>query len=205
MQKIKILKTKEKLKPIITLLIIVSMSIIGITIAFFTSSTYFENKFQASVYNVSIEEEFYNDWGTKKVNFINKDSTPVVIRVSYSELWHLKNEDSSKVTKKLSNKINNQDVVEKQWTTSWDSFIQGDDGWYYYPRVLQEGDNLQILESITLNTDLIKDLTSYNDYSTSKYELDFSFESIQATKKAIKDLWGFEVDIKENTVNWNFN
>lgn len=203
MQKVNI-KTKAKVKPIVMLLIIVSISIIGITIAFFASSTYFENKFRASIYNVSIEEEFYNDWGTKKVNFINKDSTPVVIRVSYSELWNLKNEDSGKVTKKLSNKVNNQDVVEKHWTTSWNSFIDGNDGWYYYPRVLQEGDNLQILESITLNTDLIKDLPSYNDYSTSKYELDFSFESIQATEKAIKDLWGFEVDIKDNTINWIF-
>lgn len=201
------LKIKNK-KVIISLILILVCGIVGVTFAFFTLNTSFQNNFKASNYSISIEEEFYNDWGTKKVTFINKDSTPVVIRVSYNELWKYSTKEENTISESinLSNKINNQEVVIKSWTEEWNqNFIDGKDGWYYYNKVLDKDSSVQVLTNIMLNEELIKTSPFYQEYQESTYELDFNFESTQADRKAVKNLWGKNINIENNRVSWNIN
>lgn len=241
----------NKMKNIkINLLLLLSFILLtftlGITIAFFSSRGYFENKFKASAYDVYLEEEFYNDWGTKKINIINNDTTPVVLRVSYNELWSEKilesggglassnqasgsllsfNDNSRNYTYLndtaticrsidtnndqdgiyiLSNIINGEEVVTKNWSPTWNDFYEGPDGWYYYNKVLNSSDNIQILESISLREDLISNSSCYQDYSNYEYELSFNYEVIQATELAIKDIWDYDVTINEGDITWPF-
>ncbi len=190
----------KKNKPIIYLVLLILLVGIGGTIAFQMFTGEFTNEFKTSAYNVEIEEEFYSKWGAKKVSFINNDGTAVVIRVNYTESW----EDSNGYA--LNNKVNKIDVVNKMWTEEWlNDFILGQDGWYYYNKILSTGNRVRVLSEITLNEDLIKDTFDYNKYLTSDYELDFNYEAVQADKKAIKELWGHDVTITDNEIEWSFN
>lgn len=193
-------KLKNNKKVIIALLSLLTIGIVGVTAAVVYFKSELENKFNTSAYNIAIEEEFYDDWGTKKVSIVNHDATPVVIRVAYIETWSDNNDD---VSLQLSNKINGIDVVTKAWTDSWkNDFILNEDGWYYYKKVLTESEAVQILESINLNKEVAD--TSLENYNLYDYELDFRYEAIQATTDAVKEIWGFAVTINGGEITWNF-
>ena len=193
-------KLKNNKKVIIALLSLLTIGIVGVTAAVVYFKSELENKFNTSAYNIAIEEEFYDDWGTKKVSIVNHDSTPVVIRVAYIETW---SDNNDAVSLQLSNKINGIDVVTKAWTDSWkNDFILNEDGWYYYKKVLTENEAVQILESINLNKEVAD--TSLENYNLYDYELDFRYEAIQATTDAIKEIWGFDVTINGGEITWNF-
>ena len=130
-----------------------------------------------------------------------------------------------------SNTIDGQNVVIKSWTSEFSNdFILGDDGWYYYKKVLNPEESVQVLNSVNLNLELLKDSPYKNTYTNydiiesngnysfrdptddiSKnadpyyYNLVFSFESIQAKTSAIEDIWGKNVTIDGNDVEWNFD
>ena len=57
-------KTKINKKPLFFLLLLLSISIIGGTIAYFSNKERFNNEFKTAGYNVAIEEEFYGVKGT---------------------------------------------------------------------------------------------------------------------------------------------
>ena len=193
-------KLKNNKKVIIALLSLLTIGIVGVTAAVVYFKSELENKFNTSAYNIAIEEEFYDDWGTKKVSIVNHDATPVVIRVAYIETWSDNNDD---VSLQLSNKINGIDVVTKAWTDSWkNDFILNEDGWYYYKKVLTENEAVQILESINLNKEVAD--TSLENYNLYDYELDFRYEAIQATTDAVKEIWGLDVTINGGEITWNF-
>lgn len=192
----------RKIKPLLFIIIALTISIIGMTFAYMSNSALFSNKFQGSAYDVAIEEEFYNDWGTKKVTFVNNDATPVVIRVNFNEKWNKKEED---VSIRLSNTYQEQDLVIKDWTDAWQNdFVKGNDGWYYYKHILNNEDRVQVLNSINKNEELLSTKPDYQQYKESDYELDFNFEATQASSEAIKELWGIETTISNNDITWKF-
>ncbi len=226
----------RKIKPSIFIILIIFIFTIGFTYAYFYLRGTFENKFKTSAYDIELNEEFDNDWGTKKVNILNKDNTPVVIRINYNELWSeresnndnivnssntnsiginindsqnlnecrskIYSENSQKYT--LSNIINGESIVTKNWTSTWNNFIKGPDGWYYYNNVLTPNSSIQILESISLRNDLISKSNCYEDYNDYEYKLSFNYEAIQADENAIKDIWGLNVSINEGDIIWAF-
>jgi len=179
------------------------IGIISVTLAIMTSSGYFENIFHSSDYGVNIEEEFYNDWGTKKVSFVNQNASPVIIRISYNELWSTSSEEDTLTV--LNNKINGSNTVNKSWTESWlNDFVDGHDGWYYYKKVLKNSDRVQVLSEIHLNEELLNISGELDTYQNADYELDFNFESVQADKKAVKSLWNKEITIdNDGNITWN--
>ena len=196
------MKDKEKRKFIVGISSLLFIGIIGFTFAIFNSQAVFENIFKTSKYDVGIDEEFYNEWGTKKVSFVNNDSTPVIIRIAYTEDWSI--EEAGVITL-LSTKIDGADVVTKNWTDAWkNDFVDGHDGWYYYKKVLGANSSVQVLESIELNEELIKNLPDYSKYLGNDYKLNFNFESIQATEKAVKNTWNKNITLNGDIVNWNF-
>lgn len=193
---------KLKKKPLIFLLMFLVLGIVGTTFAYYYTEIAIPNQFRAMTYNVTIEEEFNNTWGTKKVSFVNNEetNTPVVLRINYNELWR---KEVNGVKLSLDNNVNGENVVEKGWTTAFtNDFIDGGDGWYYYKKTLNAEESVQVLESISLKENLIRTSPYYDDYKSYTYELDFNFEAIQASSSAISEIWGKTATISGDNVTW---
>ena len=195
---------KIKKKPLFFLLLLLALGIVGTTFAYYYTEIAIPNQFRAMTYNVTIEEEFNNTWGTKKVSFVNNEetNTPVVLRINYNELWR---KEVNGVKLSLDNNVNGTNVVTKNWTTAFtNDFIDGGDGWYYYKKTLAAEASVQVLDSIALNESLISTSPYYNDYKSYTYELDFNFEAIQASSSAISEIWGKTATITGSDVSWTF-
>lgn len=195
---------KLKKKPLIFLLALFILGIIGTTFAYYYTEISIPNQFRAKTYNVVIEEEFNNTWGTKKVSFVNKEetNTPVVIRINYNESWQ---KDVNGVKLSLDNNVNGENVVDKNWTSAFtNDFIAGEDGWYYYKKKLKANESVQVLNSIALKENLISTSPYYDDYKSYTYELDFNFEAIQANSNAITEIWGKTATFSGDNVTWSF-
>ena len=194
---------KIKKKPLFFLLLLLALGIVGTTFAYYYTEIAIPNQFRAMTYNVTIEEEFNNTWGTKKVSFVNNEetNTPVVLRINYNELWR---KEVNGVKLSLDNNVNGTNVVTKNWTTAFtNDFVDGGDGWYYYKKTLNAEESVQVLNSISLNESLISTSPYYNDYKTYTYELDFNFEAIQANSSAISEIWGKNATITGGDVTWS--
>ena len=194
---------KIKKKPLIFLLVLCLLGIVGTTFAYYYTEIAIPNQFKAMTYNVTIEEEFNDTWGTKKVSFVNNEETnaPVVLRINYNELWR---KEINGVNVSLDNNVNGVNVVTKNWTTAFtNDFVDGGDGWYYYKKTLNAEESVQVLNSISLNESLISTSPYYNDYKTYTYELDFNFEAIQANSSAISEIWGKNATITGGDVTWS--
>lgn len=193
---------KIKKKPLFFLLLLLVLGIVGTTFAYYYTEIAIPNQFRAMTYNVTIEEEFNNTWGTKKVSFVNNEetNTPVVLRINYNELWR---KEVNGVKLSLDNNVNGTNVVIKNWTTAFtNDFIDGGDGWYYYKKTLAAEASVQVLDSIALNESLISTSPYYDDYKSYTYELDFNFEAIQASSSAISEIWGKTATISGGNVTW---
>lgn len=191
-------------KPLIFLILFLLVVGIGGTFAYYYSEVIIPNRFQAMTYHVTIEEEFYDDFGTKRVSFVNQEETnaPIVLRINYNESWR-KTIDDVVITP--SNVIDGQDVVTKEWTDAFlNDFADGGDGWFYYTKVLNAQESVQVLERIALNESLVSTSSDAIDYQGADYELSFNFESIQASSDAILDIWGISSTIQGDDVAWDF-
>ena len=115
------------------------------------------------------------------------------------QIFHPRNQLSKGIV------VNGENVVQKNWTSAFtNDFIDGGDGWYYYKKVLNAEESVQVLESISLKEDLISTSPYYNDYKNYTYELDFNFEAIQASSSAISNIWNKDVTINGGDITWSF-
>ena len=195
---------KLKKKPLIFLTVTIALAVIGGTLAYYHGEVVVPNQFKAHTYSVKIDEEFYDTWGTKKVSFVNEEKTnaPVLLRINYNEAW-IKEVDNTIVS--LDNNIGDTNVVTKTWTTDFtNNFIDGNDGWYYYEKLLDAQESVQVLESIALNNALIQTSPYYEDYLSYDYQLIFNFEAIQASSTAASEIWGKTITITGDDVIWQF-
>lgn len=189
-------------KPLFFILLLLVVVGIGGTFAYYYTEVIIPNQFKTLTYNVTVEDEFYDDWGVKKVFFVNKEetNTPVVLRINFNESWR---REVDGITLSLDNNVNGENVVLKEWTDAFtNDFIKGDDGWYYYKKVLDSSERVQVLESISLNEELILTSPYYEDYKVFDYELSFNFEAIQASSGAVSDIWNRSVSISGDAVTW---
>lgn len=190
-------KKNEKYKSLMFIIFLAFLFTIGGTIAYYYQTITIPNKFKTMTYDVALEEEFYNDWGTKRVMITNNEdtSTPVVIRINYNEEWNLDD-------KTLNNLVNGSNVVIKTWSEEFlNNFTLNDDGWYYYNKVLNSKQSIEILKSISLDETLVD---SSSDYNKADYKMTFNYEAIQASENAIKEIWGFDTSINGSEVTWQF-
>ena len=193
---------KKNKKVVLFLILLLSFIGIGSVYAYYQVNVIVPNKYKAATYDVEIEEEFEDEFGTKKVWIVNNEKTnaPVVLRISYNEFWS-KTIDGVLLT--LDNNVNGENVVEKTWTEDFlEDFELKEDGWYYYKKVLNPEERVQLLESISLKNELVS-LSDYREeYHTYDYELAFNFESIQATKDAVLEIWDKNITIDGDNVTW---
>ncbi len=196
------MKKLKKNKPLIYLLAILSIFVVGRTFAYYLEEVSLPNRFKTMTYNIKLEEDFHNQFGTKKVTIKNEEATntPVVIRVNFTENWSKVVEGT---TKTLSNTINGQSVVTKNYTSDFNNdFELKDDGWYYYKKTLDSQKAVTILNSIALNESLVNGSVYSNEYHTYNYELDVNYEAVQADSKAINNVWGKTATINNGAVTW---
>ena len=188
-----------KKDPFIIILIMLIIVGSSVTFAYVINNISVSNRFKMMTYDVEIKENFENKFGTKEVTFVNKEkdsNTNVALRIRYDEIWSNKNANG--VLNVLSNKINNINVVDKEWTDAFLNDFIYDDGWYYYKKILKPGESVKVLNRIQKNS-ILENNDEYDDYN---YELTFSFEGIQATKGAIKDTWNKNVSIEGDNITW---
>lgn len=122
-------------KTLVALLLIVVVGVVGLTFAYFTNSTSFDNEFQTQPYATSFVETFESptNWtpGTttsKTVIATNSGQVDQVVRVSYTEGW----KDASNNNLSLTTTIGGQSVTaavvnldnQADWTKVGD--------YYYY-------------------------------------------------------------------------
>lgn len=196
-----ILKLK-KVKPLVFILALASCILVGITIAIVHSYSEFNNEFKVGAYKVALEEEFYDDWGTKKASIVNHGTTPVVLRVNYNEKWFYLEEGMQVL---LSTTYKGEELATKEWTKEWQNdFVKGPDGWYYYKYVLEHEKSVPLLNQITKNESAISLTQEKTQYDKSDYELDFNYETIAVDTTAIKELWGHKATITDNSITWSF-
>lgn len=202
MKKIKKKKILKR-KSLLFLLCLILLFSIGGTIAYYYETVYIPNQFKTMTYDVELTEEFNNEWGTKKVYITNNESsnTSVVIRIGINELWSKEVDD---VLLTLSNTLNGSNVVNKVFTNTFNNdFVNGNDGWYYYKKILRPNESIQILDSISLNTNLIQNTPYYDDYLSYNYNLNFNYEALEAKVDTILEIWNKNVSINSINVSWN--
>lgn len=205
------MKLKSK-KSLLFLALLVGIGSIGVTMAVFNSTGLLENVFSSQDHSVVIEEEFNNEFGTKKVTFTNTTDDDVIIRINYNEYW-------KSDTGYLSNYIGTQEVVTKKWVDTFATDWTYKDGWFYYNKVLKGNSGVQVLESIELNTNLFNednitraapgpDVDQFrkelyiNRYNNADYNLYFNFEATQVSSDAVLELWGLQCTIDGDNITW---
>lgn len=198
---------KLKKTPLIFTLILITLSIAGVTYALFSSRESFENNFTVGKPDVVLEEIFPDDKITpdkeieKKVSVRNKGTAPMVVRLNVAETWIKTLEDNTTII--LNNQVNTENVMTKKWSTNFSENWIEKDGYYYYKKVLNAEEKVDVFESITFPSKYATDDYGYND-SNVEYNLDFYIESVQASKEAIKELWDITATIEGGDVIWSF-
>ena len=192
-------KQQKKLSPIIITLAAVTIAAVAGATTFLVfavsrnSSTIVNNVTLANGNGVKIIEDSDAGFGKKEISFLNEgaDNVPVLLRIAYSETW------SKTDGTIVSNVANSANVVTKSWTTDFENdVVNGNDGWYYYAKVLNPDATVKVLDSIALSD------SSYSKYN---YDLSFRFESVQADATAANTLWGKTVTVgNDGAVTWAF-
>lgn len=202
----------RKIKPLFFLIILGLITVIGSTFAYYYTNRSIENKFNISDYSLNIKstvEDFqcvYNDifggnYGgeEKDINFSihNDGEAPVLLRVFYTEKVFVNSCDGCEY-EQLDSLYYGDDLVEKYWNDDFYDFVYHD-GWYYYTKVLNSNEYVDILDGTHHEKQEI--LIDFND---SYYDIDFYYEVVQVKNNASEEVWGYSADIDGNNVDWNF-
>ena len=188
------IKNKKAIIAIVALLGVAAASATGfIVYAYSHNNSIIHNDLTVATSGVRIIEDSVPGFGKKEISFKNEGdaAATVLLRIAYSETWT--KQDGTVLSNVASNSAN---VVTKTWTNAFvQDFADGNDGWYYYKKLLEPGDEVKVITQIALNDQ------SYEIYN---YDLSFRFESVQADATAASSLWGKTATINTATgaVTW---
>ena len=89
-------------KSLVALLLVLTVGLIGLTIAYFSNSTSIENEFKTNPYGTTVDEEFTSpsnwlpgDTTDKTVTVTNSGEVDEAVRISLSEVWTPKNANAT--------------------------------------------------------------------------------------------------------------
>ena len=205
----KIWTLKKSKKWLLSSLVIVALIVSGATYAYNQHLTRLDNFLNAEQVSAEIIENGLevgevaslnmNLGGEtlKEVRFRNTGSTGVFVRVSFAETWTSREQWLS----------SDNDYVELNWTNAWeDEWEEGEDGWYYYKKVLlTETETNEVLSSVTF-----KDYPEVPlDYINANYQLFFSMEVVQYSEEtavnddALRDVFRRSATVIDGNVTWN--
>ena len=150
-------KYKNK-KSLVALLLVAVLGIVGVTIAYFTSTDTFTNVFRTQPYRMEVTEVFESpsNWvpgtTTSKVVYANNTgNVGAAVRVSYTESW----KDALNQNLPLKDDQNRNAAIlnfpsnfSENWVKSTES---GVDYYYYKTEVAAGASTTNFLESVTFN------------------------------------------------------
>lgn len=208
-------KLKNK-KSLVALGLVAILGVVGVTIAYFTSTDTFENVFGTKPYSMEVVETFESpdDWtpGTttaKTVVVTNKGDVDAAVRVSYTESWT----DASGDPLDLKDASNNSAAIinfASDLSTKWTKSTEGGNDYYYYKTKLpKNASTSSLIESVTFNPDVtisttdncVTDATAHSKtcttttsgYAGGTYTLTITVETVQFDQ--YKTAWGTNVTI----------
>ncbi|MBQ9318664.1 MAG: hypothetical protein IJR82_03450 [Bacilli bacterium] len=208
---------KQK-KNLMILLLIAVIGIVGVTVAYFSSTTTFENVFETPEYGTQYIEKFTSpdnwlpgDVTEKTLEVKNSGSVDEAARVKVEESWVSKRGTTLPLTQgdniaALINFINEDD-----WTKVT---VDGENYYYYYYnyKLAPEETTSKLLDKVTFNPlinasitctdstgengETIRSCTSNgNGYDGATYTLKFTIETVQYDK--YQEAWNVDVAIAE--------
>lgn len=149
-------KIKSK-KSLVALILVAVLGIVGVTIAYFTSTDTFANVFSTKPYSMEVVETFQSpdNWtpGTttnKTVIATNKGDVEAAVRVSYTESWV----DSSNNTLPLKDGSNNSAAIinfASDLNTKW---TKEGNYYYYKTKLAKNASTTSLIDSVTFNPDV---------------------------------------------------
>ena len=210
-----------KNKIIIISLLVAIITVIGISIAYFTNSIDIENLFETKPYGTKVDEEFESpdNWlpGTttpKTLTVTNTGEVEEAVRISYRETWTSKNakdneEEGDLALQQGDNKVALINFINPD---DWTKVVENNKTYYYYNYKLGPNETTsELLDSVTFNkaitndyncvesdTDTSKTMrckSTGNGYDGATYKLTFSIETVQYDK--YKTAWGTNVEIAD--------
>ena len=206
-------------RTIYILILILTIGIVGLTIAYFSNSTSIDNTFSTKDYGTTVDEEFVSpsNWlpGTttpKTLTVTNSGSVDEAVRVSYVETWTSAN---SSTEGNLPLTQNGNDVAVINWAnpSDWTKVTEGGVVYWYYNYKLSPTEvTSSLLESVTFNsaitnssncvttepqagTKVITCNSTGDGYDGATYKLKFNVETVQYNEYV--NAWGTSVAILE--------
>ena len=189
---------KRNKKKLLIILGISIFTVLGVTLAYFTTSDSVINNFKTALYQHSIIEEFESpiDWspGTtteKTIEVTNTGSISMAVRASYTEKWINFNGEEMSLTDDNSN--------QASLINFGDGWEKADDGYYYYgskdnlTKLNKNETSSSFIESITFNENIVAELdksvsddgqtitysSSGDGYDNATYILSIKIDTIQ--------------------------
>lgn len=167
---------------------------IGSTSAVIRHQINLKNEISTDTVIVEVEEDLKDENPNdnvkpKKVRFENSGSADVFLRVAYSEAWSTA-EGADGEKELLSNKMPDRDSDVASKVIIAENWELGEDGWYYYKKVLPAGGmTTDFMEKVDFSNidDLEEPLKS--TYKKANYEIHFQAEVVQAS-----DQWNVSED-----------
>lgn len=204
------IKNKKSIVAIVAVLVVV----VGVTLAFFTTTFSFTNLFGIGTYEVVTHDVFESpdewlpgDTVPKRVYATNNGTIDAAVRIKLEEIWKDKNNDV----------IDSEDVPEDAVIINFvnsNLWIDGGDGYYYYKYFLASTKSSpDLFSSVTLNENLAETVCDNDQENTcvsnilglngSHYTLKVTIETVQADKYA--SIWDTDVSIEERMVIYNLS
>lgn len=202
------MKVKNKyIFTIITFTLVVTGVVFGLTLSAFTSKDVVTNKFMAGEILTQIIEkdqddnEFDKDMEidqgqeiVKKVYIKNPSKVDSLVRVSITTRWVDPNDDNKVLPINYGDvQLNFDDGIETNSNLNW---YKGNDGYYYYKKVLKGCDNIEgkditeiLLKSVKFNK------TIDNFYKNMKFKVDVKAEAVEPTR----------VENSDGTFSYNYS
>ena len=202
-------------KSIITLLLVAIIGIVGLTVAYFSSSASIENTFETSEYGVDAIETFTSPTGwqpgdeTPKVLTVkNTGSVDEAVRVKVEESWKSKNNTDLPLTQ--GNNV--AAIINFANTDDWTKVVENNKTYYYYNYKLAPTESTStLLNSVTFNPLITNDTncdeseangvktvtcsSTGDGYDGATYTLNFKIETVQYDK--YQEAWNTNVSIAE--------
>lgn len=191
-------KEKNNKRKLLVVMGISILTVLGGTLAYFTTSTNVSNPFKAGKYEAQIVEEFVSpdNWApgettNKNIKVTNKGTIDMAVRASYTEKWVNANGEEISLTDS-----NDNVAAIINFDSSW---TKDDDGYYYYgskdnKTVLSPNStSTSFITGVTFNENIQADLTKTesddgktityestgNGYDNARYTLTIKIDTIQ--------------------------
>ncbi len=139
------MKKPLKIFSIVATLVIAVGTIVAGTYAFYTSYDEVSNRMEMSKLHANIIEEF--DGKEKSVVVSNTGETPLLVRAS-AEMFCTNEGIALDPNRVAEANYNNLLGLEDYPTDKW---VKGEDGWYYYSKLLQPGESTSELVHILIS------------------------------------------------------